>query len=205
VRQYLDAEISHIQKKIDPGNLILELGCGYGRIIPQISKQGRFVIGIDTSLSSLQLAQQFLKKISNQALFQMDAVRLGFGDKTFDRVICIQNGISAFHVDPASLIKESIRVIKPGGIIWFSTYSEKFWHHRLEWFRLQSQSGLIGEIDDGKTGNGVIICKDGFRATTFGREAFEALLSGFNVNIKIEEIDSSSLICEIKVNRGAFL
>jgi SAM-dependent methyltransferase len=135
----------------------------------------------------------------------MDAVRLGFGDKTFDRVICIQNGISAFHVDPASLIKESIRVIKPGGIIWFSTYSEKFWHHRLEWFRLQSQSGLIGEIDDGKTGNGVIICKDGFRATTFGREAFEALLSGFNVNIKIEEIDSSSLICEIKVNRGAFL
>ena len=65
----------------------------------------------------------------------MDAINLGFQDSIFDMVVCIQNGISAFHVDLRALIQETIRITKPGGKILFSTYSDKFWEQRLKWFQ----------------------------------------------------------------------
>jgi len=38
VRQYLDAEVSHVLEKIRPADLVLELGCGYGRILPKLAE-----------------------------------------------------------------------------------------------------------------------------------------------------------------------
>jgi len=64
---------------------------------------------------------------------------------------------------------------------------------------VQADEGLLGEIDFEKTGNGVIICKDGFKATTVGPEGFRELTSGLGVDIKIVEVDNSSLFCEITV------
>jgi hypothetical protein len=117
---------------------------------------------------------------------------------SFDGVICIQNGISAIHVDQKDLIQESIRVTKPCGLVLFSTYSEKFWDDRLHWFQLQADAGLLGEIDYEKTGDGVIICKDGFKATTVSPEQFLKLISGMNVQATIVEVDESSIFCEIR-------
>ena len=127
----------------------------------------------------------------------MDAFNLGFKTKMFDHVFCIQNGISAFGGDQEVLIKESIHLIKPGGSALFSSYSDKFWNHRLEWFEIQSENNLIGEIDYNLTGNGSIVCKDGFRATTVNEEKFRLLTSAINNEVKIYEIDESSIFCEI--------
>jgi len=69
----------------------------------------------------------------------------------------------------------------------------------LEWFQLQSDAGLLGEIDVEKTGDGVIVCKDGFRATTVGPEEFLSLTSDLYAETKIVEVDESSLFCEIKI------
>jgi 2-polyprenyl-6-hydroxyphenyl methylase/3-demethylubiquinone-9 3-methyltransferase len=66
----------------------------------------------------------------------MNAIELGFGNRQFDMVICIQNGISAFKVDQQKLIKEAMRVTRSGKTILFSSYSERFWEDRLEWFRV---------------------------------------------------------------------
>ena len=199
VIQYLQAEADHVLEKINQQDVVLDLGCGFGRIIPQLSQKAGFVIGIDISFSSLLLARKSLQKYSNCLLAEMDALHLGFSDQSFDVVICIQNGISAFHVDQKQLIRESIRVAKPGGMILFSSYSDKFWKDRLHWFQLQSEAGLLGEIDQDKTGNGEIVCKDGFRATTVGPLQFQILTSGFNVETGIVEVDDSSLFCEIKI------
>jgi 2-polyprenyl-6-hydroxyphenyl methylase/3-demethylubiquinone-9 3-methyltransferase len=198
VQQYFDAEINHVIMKVRNGDLVLDLGCGYGRIIPSLSKQARLVVGIDTSLSSLLMGKEMLSENSNYNLLQMNALRLGFRDNIFDVVVCIQNGISAFHVDQKELIKESIRATKRGGTILFSSYSEKFWDHRLEWFRLQSEAGLLGEIDYEKTKDGVIVCKDGFTATTATPEQFLSLVSSLDVEAKFVEVDESSLFCEMR-------
>jgi len=199
VQQYFEAELNHVLKIIRRKDFVLDLGCGYGRIIPALAKNAKFVYGIDTSLSSLVLGKEMLRGLSNVMLQKMDAVDLTFDDKAFDVVLCLQNGISAFHVDQKELIRESIRVTKPGGRIFFSGYSEKFWSHRLEWFILQSKEGLLGEIDFDKTRDGVIVCRDGFSATTVSPERFRMLTAGLrNVEVKIEEVDESCIFCEIK-------
>jgi len=199
VQQYFEAELNHVLKIIRRKDFVLDLGCGYGRIIPALAKNAKFVYGIDTSLSSLVLGKEMLRGLSNVMLQKMDAVDLTFDDKAFDVVLCLQNGISAFHVDQKELIMESIRVTKPGGRIFFSGYSEKFWSHRLEWFILQSKEGLLGEIDFDKTRDGVIVCRDGFSATTVSPERFRMLTAGLrNVEVKIEEVDESCIFCEIK-------
>lgn len=195
----MDAETGHVLEKINPDNWVLDLGCGYGRLIPDIAQKAKIVIGVDKSMPSLMLAKEKLKTIRNHALFRMNAIKLAFKDMVFDVVLCVQNGISAFHVNPKTLIKESIRVTKPKGKVLFSTYSEKFWNHRLKWFQIQADAGLLGKIDYTKTGNGVIVCKDGFRATTMRKEQFIELTSEFDVNIEIVEVDQSSLFCEITV------
>lgn len=197
VRQYLDSELSYVIAKIRPTDLVLELGCGYGRILPKLATNARCVVGIDISGSSLQFASNFLQGSSNISISKMEAANLGFRECAFDRVVCIQNGISAFHADPRILISESLRVTKPGGLILFSSYAAKFWKERLRWFQLQSQARLLGEIDYERTREGVIVCKDGFTATTVGPEDFSKLTKGLNASVRIVEVDESSLFCEI--------
>ena len=197
IQQYLEAEVNHVLKKINPGDFVLELGCGYGRILPLLAQKANLVIGIDTSIHSLILAIEMIQSIQNCYLMRMDAVQLAFADQIFNVVVCIQNGISAFHVNKIDLKRESIRVTKPGETILFSSYSDKFWSYRRHWFQLQSEAGLIGEIDSEKTRDGVIVCKDGFTATTVNGEQFLALTRRFNVKTIITEVDESSLFCEI--------
>lgn len=129
----------------------------------------------------------------------MNAIELGFIDRQFDVVICIQNGISAFKTDQRKLIEEAMRVTRSGGTVLFSSYSEHFWEDRLQWFRIQSEHGLIGLIDDNATGNGTIICKDGFRASTVAPDDFISFTSDFDIDPMISEVDGSSIFCEIQV------
>ena len=126
VRQYLQAEIDHASTKIRAGDSVLELGCGYGRILAEMSGKAGRLVGIDTSRASLSAGREYLASLPNCHLIQADAIRLPFPDRSFDAVLCLQNGLSAFHVDPERLIKESLRVTKPGGIALFSSYAGGF-------------------------------------------------------------------------------
>jgi SAM-dependent methyltransferase len=197
IRQYLEAELNHVLERIRPGDLVIDLGCGYGRVLSRLAEKAGWVVGIDVSTPSLECARQMLGTIPHCSLSVMNAVKLGFKDGTFDCVVCIQNGISAFHVDPRTLIHESVRVAKPGATVLLSTYSYKFWKQRLKWFELQSAAGLLEEIDYEKTKNGVIACKDGFTATTISANDFRVMTSRLNAHVRIVEVDDSSLFCEL--------
>lgn len=195
VKQYLEEEIRFVLQRIAPDARVLELGCGYGRVLERLASRTTGVVGIDTSWESLKMATR--SSAGGSKLVLMNAGCLGFVDKAFDVVACIQNGISAFKVAPIKLMGEAVRATRRGGHVLFSSYSEKFWPHRLEWFREQARHGLLGEIDAEATGNGVIVCKDGFRATTFGSEAFLRLAVSLGLKAEIFEVDESSIFCEI--------
>ncbi len=186
--------------RIGAGEIVAELGCGYGRVMKPLSRIAGSVIGVDTSFSSLHMAREYLAQASNCHLLLMNAVSLGLQDRAFDAVICIQNGISAFQEDPHDLLAEGIRVTRPGGRIIFSSYSARFWKDRLEWFELQASEGLLGEIDYDATYDGVIVCRDGFRASTFGADDFRKLASEFGLAAALDEVDDSSLFCEVEVH-----
>jgi 2-polyprenyl-6-hydroxyphenyl methylase/3-demethylubiquinone-9 3-methyltransferase len=192
IRQYLRAEIDYVSSLVHPGASVLELGCGYGRVLTSLSLPEIELWGIDTSLASLRLAANRLG--SGVRLAVMDASRLSFRSDVFDLVICVQNGISAFHVDQRRLLEESLRVVRPRGIALFSTYSDKIWPERLHWFELQAQAGLIGQIDYARTGDGCIVCRDGFTASTVPVARFRGLAEGLPAEISFEEVDQSSLV-----------
>jgi SAM-dependent methyltransferase len=197
VQQYLAAELSYVIEKIGPGDKVLDLGCGFGRVMPELAQKAAAVVGIDNSSASLMLAWEKIRCIPNCSLVQANALHLSFKKNSFDVVICIQNGISAFHVDQKQLIKESLRVTKYEGIVLFSSYADKFWKHRRQWFQMQADAGLLGEIDYEKTRDGVIICKDGFTATTVGPGHFLSITSDLGVAASIVEVDESGIFCEI--------
>lgn len=199
--QYLVAEIEHILQHIESTDDVLELGCGYGRVLHHLVDVTKNITGIDTSKESLELAMHSPRLRNTCHLAQMNARTLAFHDDSFDKIICIQNGISALSVDPIELITESVRVTKSGGKCLFSSYSERFWNHRLEWFKMQSESGLLGEIDWDKTRDGVIICKDGFKATTFSKEDLMKITASLGMSAEIVEVDHSSIFCEIDVQK----
>jgi len=197
IQQYLAAELSYVLEKIKPGDKVLDLGCGFGRVMPELGQKASAVVGIDNSGASLMLAREKIRAVPNCSLVQANALHLSFKNHSFDVVICIQNGISAFHVDQKQLIKESLRVTKHEGIVLFASYADKFWKHRLEWFRMQADAKLLGEIDYEKTRDGIIICKDGFTATTVSPGQFLSITSDPGVTASIVEVDGSSIFCEV--------
>ena len=199
VKKYLEAETDFVLERIKANDIVLELGCGYGRIFPKLLTKAKAVFGIDNSFLSLGYAKKIFHKSGSIYLAEMNAANLGFKDKVFDAVICIQNGLSAFKVDQQKLVDEAIRVARKGGQVFFSSYSEKFWDHRLEWFQIQSEHNLIGEIDYKKTGNGVIVCKDGFKAVTISKDDFISLTSSTGFIPDVVEVDNSSIFCLLEV------
>lgn len=199
VQQYFESETNFVLEHISNSDLVLELGCGYGRVLKKLIPNSSQVIGIDISRDSLDFGMKFTEYHPRCHLIQSNAEKLPFPDNSIDRVVCIQNGISAFKIEPIELIQESIRVTKDGGICLFSSYSDKFWGHRLEWFKLQADAGLIGEIDWDLTSDGIISCKDGFSAITFRSEDFTDMTTQLGLNSRVVEVDNSSLFCVIFV------
>jgi len=197
IKQYLDAEIQFVITNVRGADLVLELGCGYGRVLKAVSPFVSMIVGNDISRGSLELAKSYMKPCRNYRILQMDASNMSFRPCVFDAVFCIQNGISAFGVDKKRLISESIRVTKSDGLILFSTYSPKIWADRLDWFRKQSQIGLLGEIDEEKTCGGTIVCKDGFKATTISGSQFTELFREFELDASVIEVDESSIFCKV--------
>ncbi len=197
VRDYLEAEIQFVLGGIGPAESVLELGCGYGRVLGRLLPAARAVTGIDTSRSSLELARTIAGPTGPPRLLLMDASRMAFRDGSFDRTICIQNGICALDADRLRLFREAVRVTRRGGAVLFSSYSARFWDDRLQWFEEQAAHGLIGPIDREATGDGVIVCRDGFRATTAGPDEFRKLAAAAGVEARLTEVDGSSLFCEV--------
>ncbi len=57
VKRYLMAEIGFILPFVRPGDQVLELGCGYGRICFELEDTGAHLTGIDTERESITLAR----------------------------------------------------------------------------------------------------------------------------------------------------
>ena len=197
VRQYLEAEIQHVLTRVQPTDIVLELGCGYGRVALRLAEVVRRVVGIDTSRGSIEMARELAGVNSRCEFLNMDALDIQFPAGQFDVVICVQNGICAFGVNQEVLLREALRVTRSRGIILFSSYSDRFWQHRLAWFQAQAEADLIGPIDYDTSGDGVIVCGDGFRAGRFTPEDWRFLCSRVGCDPVIVEVDGSSVFCEI--------
>ena len=190
-KRYLDEEIAFVKKRLTGSEEVLELGAGYGRIVKELAPKCASITRIDISEKNVELGLEYIKDYPNANMMVMDVHNMNLDEK-YDVVLCLQNGLSAMKGN-LHTIKSIMDLVKPKGKAYFSSYSENFWDTRLEWFREQAEKGLLGEIDMENTKDGVIVCKDGFRATTHSVEDFQKIGEELGFPFEIREVDESSL------------
>lgn len=95
----------------------LDVGCSSGVIANELSKEFKRVVGIDVDKKAVELAKKMFKK-KKLEFGIADGEELNFKSDTFDVVVC--NQVYNFVDNPQKLIDEIHRVLKPGGVCFFS-------------------------------------------------------------------------------------
>src|SRR5258708_13098738 len=114
VRKRISRAIGHMN--ICDKDLVLDLGIGTGASLPSYPQHAR-IIGVDLSSGMLREARKKIaqRNMSHAAVFQADALRLPFGDDTFDHIF-ISHVISVGS-DPYKLVLQAQRVANRGARI----------------------------------------------------------------------------------------
>ncbi|AEG01342.1 bifunctional 2-polyprenyl-6-hydroxyphenol methylase/3-demethylubiquinol 3-O-methyltransferase UbiG [Methylomonas methanica] len=104
-----------------PGKRLVDVGCGGGILTEGLAKAGADVLGIDLSEDLIDIADlhgletginAHYQKISAESLAEQQPAG-------FDHVTCME---MLEHVpDPASIIRACATLVKPGGMVFFST------------------------------------------------------------------------------------
>jgi len=107
-----------------PGLEVIDVGCGTGEISSRLVSEfsPRHVTGIDLAETHIRLAQTRYAGIPGVSFQYGDATRMMFEDNSFDVAIC-RHMLQAVP-DPMAVLREMIRVTKPGG--WLYTLAEDY-------------------------------------------------------------------------------
>lgn len=114
VKRRIEEAVRHMN--IADTDQVLDLGIGTGASLNYYPNRGR-IIGIDLSPGMLRECRKKIEQrgLDHATVFQADAMRLPFGDDTFDHIF-ISHVISVVS-DPIKLVQEAQRVAKDGARI----------------------------------------------------------------------------------------
>jgi SAM-dependent methyltransferase len=163
--QYHFEKLHHLLRLVSfegyRGRSVLEVGCGAGVDLARFARGGARVTGVDLTSSAIGLARaNFEQQALRGEFFVADGEHLPFPDASFDLVYA--HGVVQYTADPARLVRECRRVLKPGGDAIFQVYN------RVSWLNALSKLMKVGlEHDDAP-----VLLK-------FSIGEFRRLLSGF--------------------------
>jgi SAM-dependent methyltransferase len=101
---------------------ILDLGCGTGRHVVYLARNGFSVFGLDNSPEGVRLTHQWLEEEGLDAELQRRSMteKLPYEDEFFDAVISVQ---VIHHADIATIreiVRDVTRVLKSGGLLFLT-------------------------------------------------------------------------------------
>lgn len=103
----------------EPGERLLDIGCGVGAVLRVIAERwpGLHLAGVDAQPRQIETARRHLSGVgaSPADLQVADARRLPWPDASFDHVYMMW--FIEHLSDPAPVLKEALRVLRPGGTI----------------------------------------------------------------------------------------
>ena len=106
--------------KVYSSSKVLDVACGTGVVGLTAARLGAVVKGLDLTPNLIIRAKENAKIMSLEAdFFEGDAENMPFSDEEFDFVVS-QYG-HMFAPRPNVVIEEMARVLKPGGVLAFST------------------------------------------------------------------------------------
>jgi ubiquinone/menaquinone biosynthesis C-methylase UbiE len=108
--------MAHEVLGLAPGRRVLELGCGAGDFSMRLARSGADVVAVDIASRLIELARR--RCDAENLIFDVANVEsLPFEDRTFDAVT--GNAI-LHHLELGPVCREVIRVLRPGGRIFFT-------------------------------------------------------------------------------------
>ncbi len=116
--------------QVGPGQHVLDVACGTGVVAVTAALRGATACGLDLTPALIERANKNAKIAGVEVEFvEGDAEALPYPDASFD-VVLSQFG-HIFAPRPAVVVKEMLRVLKPGGRIAFSTWPPEHFTGRL--------------------------------------------------------------------------
>lgn len=126
-----------LKGRILPGMRILDAGCGFGRNIVYLLREGYEVFGTDADAGEVEKVRRLASELAPSlpaSNFRVEPVeRMSFEDACADVVIC--NTVLHFARDDAhfeSMVRELFRVLKPGGLFFSRLGSTMGMESRIE-------------------------------------------------------------------------
>lgn len=107
--------------RLEPGQRVLDLGCGWAYGTLWAAASGARAIGIDLEMDQLCWARAALDPAQRLGLAQANAAALPFRDASFDRVVSVEMMEHVYRPDRPRVLSEIARVTRPGGRLALST------------------------------------------------------------------------------------
>lgn len=129
-KSWFKDEKTYLRKNVNNKTRLLDVACGDGKgllMVYDIILEG---VGVDYEKAAVNFAKKNLKDAQNIRIILADAVNLPFKDNYFDVVICIGSLCNAAD-NKLKWLTEMRRVIKKGGDIILSVYSEDAFNERM--------------------------------------------------------------------------
>ncbi|MGQ0805849.1 MAG: class I SAM-dependent methyltransferase [Actinomycetota bacterium] len=119
---------------LEPGQRVLDVGCGPGRHALALARRGMEVVGVDLSPDFVALAREAAIAEDLPASFEVLDVRDLAYESEFDAVICLcQGGFGLLGgADDAAVIERIVRAVRPEGGVAITAFSSYFAVRGLE-------------------------------------------------------------------------
>jgi ArsR family transcriptional regulator len=109
------ADLTPLGALLDPAVTVGDLGCGSGQTSAALAPFVRQVIAIDESSAMLAAARKRIGHLDNVDLRGGRLEDLPLDDATLD--VAVLSLVLHFVVDPAAVLAEAARVVRPGGVV----------------------------------------------------------------------------------------
>lgn len=164
-----------LKNRYQPGDEILDAGCGSGRNLKWFYSVDYKIYGIDISLKDIEYCKKVYSEQKNHFI-QASVEKIPFEENTFDHVIC--NAVLHFAEDLSQyskMFKELLRILKPNGSLFI---------------RMASNFGMENQVE--LLANGNYILPDGSTRFLLTKEILKDLVN--NKSIELMEDTKTTIV-----------
>lgn len=171
LQDFFTEDLRYAEHAVNPMSDVLEVGCGFGRLFPPLSR-AHSVTGIDFSDLQLFQAREVAKAFPNVQVSKMRAEALTFPDASFDVSLCMNSTLGNMPGIEKDVVAEMIRVTRKRGRIVLRVFADTEEVRRAQHDNY-ARLGLHAIRDEGDA----VVTEEGFYSRRFNEVSLHALFA----------------------------